>query len=99
MTTSPPETPGIGRGEQRIGGNIEADVFHGRHRPGAGKSRTDGDFQGDFFIGRPLAAPAQFGEDFKDFGGRRAGVTGAERHAGITRGQTQWLRCRSGVVV
>ena len=53
---------------KRIGGNVEADVFHGRHGPGAGKSRADDDLKGDLFIGRPLAAPAQLGKGFKDFG-------------------------------
>ena len=78
---------GVGRGEQRVGGDVQADVFHRGDGARAGKGDAERHFQRDLFIGRPLAVPAQFGEAFQDFGGRRAGVTGAERHAGITRGQ------------
>ena len=87
MIDQSPAHAGVGRGEQRVGGDVEADMFHGGQGAGAGKSRADGDFQGDLFVGRPLAVSAQFGKAFQDFGGGRAGVTGAEGHAGITRGQ------------
>ena len=87
MIDQPPAYAGIGRGEQRVGGDIEADMFHGRHGARAGKSRADGNFEGDFFVGRPLAVSAQFGEAFQNFSGRRAGIARAQGHTGITRSQ------------
>ena len=35
----------------------------------------------------PVGQRAQFGEAFQYFSGGRAGITGAEGHAGVTRGQ------------
>ena len=72
---------------KRVGRHVKPDVFHGGEGARPGESDAERDFQRDFFIGRPLAAPTQFGEAFEDFSGGRAGVAGAERHAGVTRGQ------------
>lgn len=83
----PAHHTGVGRGEQWIGGDVQADVFHRGHGPGAGECRPQGDLQRDLFIGRPLAASAEGCEAFQDFRGGSAGIAGSECHAGVARGK------------
>ncbi len=49
---------GMGRAEKRIGGHVEADVFHRDERPRAAVSHADADFERDFFVRRPLGFAA-----------------------------------------
>ena len=74
---------GVGGGEQRVGGHVQAHVLHGAHRPRAAEGRADGHFQRHLLVGRPLGMAAEFGEGLEDFGRRRAGVTRAQGDAGV----------------
>ena len=77
----------IGERHQRIGGDIQADVFHGDDgaRPGQRSSRRH--LQRHFLVGRPLAI--DFGlmldQVFQDLGGRRARIPARHRHTGLIR--------------
>jgi hypothetical protein len=96
---------GVGGGEQRVGGDVEADVLHGHQGAAAGEGDADADFQGDLLVGRPLRLAAQVVEGFQDFRGGRAGIAGAQGHAGVQGGEGDGLvaveECvmRSGQVV
>ena len=75
----PAAHPGVGEGEQRVGGDVDADVLHGDQHPGAGPRCAGADLEGDFLVHRPLAARAgQRREHLEDLGARRAGVPGGE---------------------
>ena len=49
---------GVGSREERVGGYVEADVFHRAQRPRPAESRADGDFQRHLLVRRPLGMPA-----------------------------------------
>ncbi len=85
---------GVGDGEERVGGDVQADVFHGGHGARAAKGRADGDLQRDFFVGGPLGAAAQLGKILQDFGRGRAGIAGAEGDARVPARRGRWLRPR-----
>ena len=74
---------GIRNGEEHIGGHIQAHVLHGDQRATLGEGDAHAHFGGHFFVGRPLSPSAEVGKGFQDFGGRRAGVAGAEGDAGV----------------
>ena len=78
---------GVRHAEERIGGNVEADVLHGDERTRAAVGHADADFQRDFFIRRPLGLAANVRQVFEDFRRRRAGVAAAQLHATVQRGQ------------
>ena len=44
----------VGRGEQRVGGHVEADVLHGDQGAGAAEGGAQADLQGHLLVGRPL---------------------------------------------
>ncbi len=46
--------PRIAGCKQGIGRDIDADMLHDHHRPGAGQSSADSDLHGDLFVGRPF---------------------------------------------
>ena len=78
---------GVGRGEQRIRGDVQSDVLHRHEDPGVGESGAQADFQGHLLVWRPLGPPAEGIECFEDFRRRCAGIAGAESHAGVQRGE------------
>ena len=78
---------GVGGGEERVGGHVEADVFHRAQRPRPAEGRADGHLQRHLLVRRPLGMAAQLGEVLQDFRGRRARVAGPERDARVPRRQ------------
>src|ERR1019366_5441262 len=76
---------GVGDREERVGGDVEADVFHSAERARPAESRADGDFQRYLLVRGPLGLATELGEVLEDFGGRGAGVSGPERHARVPR--------------
>src|SRR5664280_1615286 len=62
-------------------------MLHRRYGAGAGEGNAQGDFERHFFVGRPLAAAAQFGEALEDFCRRGAGITRAQGDSCVQGGQ------------
>ena len=85
---------GVGGGEERVGGHVEADVFHRAQRPRPAESRADGDFQRHLLVRRPLGMPAQLGEVLQDFGGGRARDTRPRAPRPRAAPPARWLRRR-----
>ena len=73
----------VGRGKQRVGGNVQADVFHRGDGPRPRERHAQRNFESDLFVRRPLRVSADLREMFEDFRGRRARITRAQRHAGV----------------
>ena len=62
---------------QRIGGHVQAYLFHGDHGAGAGIGGTCGYLQGCFFVDRPFnvnIAGVFPGDGFQNFSGRGSGI-------------------------
>ena len=76
---------GVGGREERVCGDVEADMLHRGDDASVTESGADGDLQGDLFVGRPLGIAAEFGELFEDFGARRARIARAEIDACVER--------------
>ncbi len=74
---------GVGGGEERIGGDVEADVLHRHDRSRARERRAQADLEGHLLVGRPLGAAAQLRERLEDLRGRSAGIAGAQGDAGV----------------
>ena len=67
-----------------VGGDVEADMFHGGERAAAGEARADGDVERDLFVGRPLRVQVFrriVGERLEDFRARRARIGGGDLDA------------------
>ena len=76
----------IGLRHEGVGGDVEADMFHGGERAAAGEGRADGDVKRDLFVGRPLRVQVFrriVGERLEDFRARRARIGGGDLHAGL----------------
>ena len=69
----------VRRAEQRICGDIDADVLHRHERPEPAEARAVRRLVGDLLVGRPLAADAAASRQrFEDLGARGARVGGGE---------------------
>ena len=66
----------VGRGEQRIGSNIQAHVFHRTETAHTADGGAVGDLRGDFFIRRPLTVQGVLilGQRFKNLRAGSAGI-------------------------
>ena len=81
---------GVCGGEQRVGRDIDADVFHRDERARTGKSGAKPDLQGHLLVWRPAGdyvVARVSGEGFKYFGTGRAGIPGSHLHADVRRGK------------
>ena len=74
---------GIGGCEERVGGDVEADVLHRCDDSGVSEGRANGHFEGDLLVRRPLGLAAEFGELLENFRGWGSGVSGSEVHARV----------------
>ena len=75
---------GVRQREERIGGDVEADVLHGDERRGAGQRDAGGDLERDLLVGRPLGVDAgERAEALEDLRRRRAGIAHADRGTGF----------------
>ncbi len=77
----------VGRREQRVRRDVEPDVLHRDQRARAGEGGAQRHLHSDLLVRRPLGMPAELVEVFEDLGRRRAGVAGAEPHAGVEGGE------------
>ena len=78
--------PDIGLRHERVGGDVEADMFHGGERAPAGKGGADRNIKRDLFVGRPLRVQVLSriaGQGLENFGAGRAGIGGGDFHAGF----------------
>ena len=69
-------------GKERVARHVEADVLHGNDGASPLYGRADAHFQGHLFVRRPFAV--YFGkarELFRDFRGRRSGISGSDVYA------------------
>ena len=77
---------GIYGGKQRIGGDIQTDVFHGNDGPRPLQRRTERDFERHLFVGRPFAVHVVIPREFlRDFRRRRAGISSRHLYAAFVR--------------
>ena len=73
---------GIGKGKERVGGDIEADMFHGAGRAGAAQGSAESDFAGHLFIWRPFAVNfVIIRGKFRNFRRWCSRIAGNDRHA------------------
>jgi len=76
-------------GEEGIGGDVEADLFHGGEGPASAPGSAGDDFEGDLLVGGVFEVVAVVacgaGEGFGDLGGGGARVGGDVGHAGFDR--------------
>ncbi len=75
---------GVGDGEQRVGGHVQAHVLHHAGAALAGQGRAEGDLHGDLLVGRPLAVDLVIlSGPLGDLRAGGAGIAGNERTAGL----------------
>ncbi len=101
----PAANAGVGQREERIGGDVEADVLHRDQCAPADQRYSGGDLEGDLLVGRPFGVHAgELREPLERLGRRRAGIAHADDRAGlpsalcnglITRQQTYGSRASS----
>jgi len=82
------DQPGLDAGHggvhERVGGHVQADVFHGSQGAFAGIGCADGHVHGHFFVGGPFGVDVgEEGEIFEDFGAGGARVGRGHLHAGL----------------
>ena len=69
----------VGNGEQRVSGNVDADVLHRREHARTGRARTHADLDGNLFVRAPFGVHAVLlREVLERFGARRARVADAD---------------------
>ena len=72
-------------GEERVGGNVQTDHFHGGDGAAAGDGGAVGDLEGDLFVRRPFAVDVVtvLRQVFDDFRTGRAGIGACDLDAGF----------------
>ena len=72
-------------GEERVGGNVQTDHFHGGDGTAAGDGGAIGDLEGDLFVRRPFAVDVVtvLRQVFDDFRTGRAGIGARDLDAGF----------------
>ena len=76
----------VGYRHECIGGDVEADMFHGGERAPPGKGGADRNVERDLFVGRPLGVQIFgriVGQCLEDFSARSTGISGGDLHAGF----------------
>ncbi len=77
---------GVGQGEERVGGHVDADMLHGHHRAGAGEAGADSDLEGDLLVWRPGGVDFFVLRGvFENFGAWSAGISGSDQNACFIR--------------
>ncbi len=75
----PAPHPGVGEGEEGIGGNVDADVLHASQGAGAAERGADGNFEGDLLVRRPGGVDFRIIDDvFENFGTGSARIGGGD---------------------
>ena len=82
---------GVGDRKERVGGDVEPDMFHRDQRTAVRKSDADADFESGLFVRSPLGGAALLAEFVEDLRRRRAGITDAEVYAAVESGHRDGL--------
>ena len=78
--------PDVRRGEERVGGHVQAHVLHAHQGPAAGHRGADAHFHGHLLVGRPLAVDVLVvGQSLEDLGAGRARIGRGQLDAGLPR--------------
>ena len=76
----------IGRGEQRVGRHVQADMLHAAEAARSGDRRAERRFHGDLFIRRPFAVDlVVLRGALRHFCARRAGIAGRDTTAALVQ--------------
>ena len=77
---------GIGKGEERVGGNVKTNVLHSASGSVTCERSAECDLKCNLLIGRPFAIYLRvFSGKFCDLGGRSTGIGGNELASGFVK--------------
>lgn len=89
---------GVGKGQQRVGRDVQADMLHRREGAAADDGGSDRRLEGDLLVGCPLAGYGVFvllGNILQYLRARGAGIRGGKGHAGLVKAAGDGLVARS----
>ena len=76
----------VSDGEERVGGDVQTDMFHRDQTAAVGISTADRHFESGLFVGSPFGRAAQLTEFIKDLGGGGAGIADAPVDSAVISG-------------